>query len=355
MAASVEVRPRARVRREPVVRGLVFSLPRRQDRLPARPLRLRQDDGVALPRRIRAGARRDDRALGPRRVGDRARRAARAAQRSAWCSRTTRCFRTSTSRATSRSACALEPRRARIAHAQRCSSWSAWSMPRASIRTSCRAASSSASRWRARSRRSRELLLLDEPFSNLDVDLRERLSVEVRAILKEAGITAILVTHDQHEAFAIADEIGIMKRRRDRAVGQRVQPLPPAAHALRRGLRRAGRVRAWRRGRPAARLVTELGELARPAPVGRGAGRRGRRAAAPRRHRARRREPVARRGAVEDLPRRRVPVHARARVGDARARRSCRRTTTTRSARGSASASTSTTSSRFRRVLGLTS
>jgi len=54
------------------------------------------------------------------------------------------------------------------------------------------------------------LLLLDEPFSNLDTDLRERLSLEVRAILKEAGITAILVTHDQHEAFAIADEIGVM-------------------------------------------------------------------------------------------------------------------------------------------------
>jgi iron(III) transport system ATP-binding protein len=54
------------------------------------------------------------------------------------------------------------------------------------------------------------LLLLDEPFSNLDVDLRERLSLEVRDILKRSGITAILVTHDQHEAFAVADEIGIM-------------------------------------------------------------------------------------------------------------------------------------------------
>jgi len=54
------------------------------------------------------------------------------------------------------------------------------------------------------------LLLLDEPFSNLDVDLRERLSLEVRDIIKRTGITAILVTHDQHEAFAVADEIGIM-------------------------------------------------------------------------------------------------------------------------------------------------
>ncbi len=57
-----------------------------------------------------------------------------------------------------------------------------------------------------------ELLLLDEPFSNLDVSLRERLSMEVREILKDQGITAILVTHDQAEAFAIADVIGVMQQ-----------------------------------------------------------------------------------------------------------------------------------------------
>ena len=55
-----------------------------------------------------------------------------------------------------------------------------------------------------------ELILLDEPFSNLDVALRERLSIEVRAILKQQNTTAILVTHDQNEAFAIADEVGVM-------------------------------------------------------------------------------------------------------------------------------------------------
>ncbi|MDO9357366.1 MAG: ABC transporter ATP-binding protein [Polaromonas sp.] len=54
------------------------------------------------------------------------------------------------------------------------------------------------------------LLLLDEPFSNLDVDLRERLAHEVRGILKQAGATALLVTHDQLEAFAIGDRIGVM-------------------------------------------------------------------------------------------------------------------------------------------------
>ncbi len=54
------------------------------------------------------------------------------------------------------------------------------------------------------------LLLLDEPFSNLDVDLRERLAHEVRGILKAAGATALFVTHDQLEAFAIGDVIGVM-------------------------------------------------------------------------------------------------------------------------------------------------
>ena len=56
-----------------------------------------------------------------------------------------------------------------------------------------------------------DLLLLDEPFSNLDVEFRTQLSVEVREILKQQNTTAILVTHDQHEAFSLADEIGIMR------------------------------------------------------------------------------------------------------------------------------------------------
>jgi len=58
------------------------------------------------------------------------------------------------------------------------------------------------------------LLLLDEPFSSLDVDLRERLAQEVRVILKESGTTALLVTHDQLEAFAVGDAIGVMHKGR---------------------------------------------------------------------------------------------------------------------------------------------
>lgn len=57
-----------------------------------------------------------------------------------------------------------------------------------------------------------ELLLLDEPFSNLDALLRDRLTVEVRDILKELGTTALIVTHNQHEAFSVADKIGVLFR-----------------------------------------------------------------------------------------------------------------------------------------------
>lgn len=55
-----------------------------------------------------------------------------------------------------------------------------------------------------------QLLLLDEAFSGLDAELREKLALEVREILREEGITALVVTHDQHEAFAMADFVGVM-------------------------------------------------------------------------------------------------------------------------------------------------
>ena len=58
------------------------------------------------------------------------------------------------------------------------------------------------------------LLLLDEPFSNLDVELRESLGLEVRDLLRKLDTPALLVTHDQHEAFSIADKIGVMSEGR---------------------------------------------------------------------------------------------------------------------------------------------
>ncbi len=63
------------------------------------------------------------------------------------------------------------------------------------------------------------LLLLDEPFSNLDAALRSRMRAEVREIMKRAGTTAILVTHDQEEALSVADRIAFMWRGRVEQIG----------------------------------------------------------------------------------------------------------------------------------------
>ncbi|CAG1006412.1 sulfate transport system ATP-binding protein [Burkholderiales bacterium] len=116
-----------------------------------------------------------------------------------------------------------------------------------------------------------ELLLLDEPFSNLDVDLRERLSVEVRAILKETGITAILVTHDQHEAFAIADEVGIMN---EGVIDQWASPYDVYHRPRSRFVADFVGQGVFVRGvaDSSGRLVTELGELEGEWPPGVAAG-----------------------------------------------------------------------------------
>ncbi|MBI2215663.1 MAG: ABC transporter ATP-binding protein, partial [Candidatus Rokubacteria bacterium] len=58
------------------------------------------------------------------------------------------------------------------------------------------------------------LVLLDEPFSNLDADLRMQMRDEVEKILRSTGTTAVFVTHDQEEAFTIADQVGVLERGR---------------------------------------------------------------------------------------------------------------------------------------------
>jgi iron(III) transport system ATP-binding protein len=55
------------------------------------------------------------------------------------------------------------------------------------------------------------LILCDEPLSNLDADLRERMRVEISSLVRESGATAIYITHDQAEAFALADQIGLLQ------------------------------------------------------------------------------------------------------------------------------------------------
>jgi iron(III) transport system ATP-binding protein len=55
------------------------------------------------------------------------------------------------------------------------------------------------------------VLLLDEPFSNLDAALRADVRAEVRALLKSSGTTAVFVTHDQEEALFLGDKVGVMR------------------------------------------------------------------------------------------------------------------------------------------------
>jgi len=67
-----------------------------------------------------------------------------------------------------------------------------------------------------------DLILLDEPFSNLDAGLRTQVRAEVRQILRQAQATVIFVTHDQEEALSLADEVAVMME------GQLVQIDPPS-------------------------------------------------------------------------------------------------------------------------------
>ncbi|MCX5591825.1 ABC transporter ATP-binding protein [Alcaligenes endophyticus] len=104
------------------------------------------------------------------------------------------------------------------------------------------------------------LLLLDEPFSNLDVDSRERLAFEVRDILKATCTTAILVTHNQAEAFAIADRIGVMQTGKilqwDTPYGLHHQPVNDfVADFIRKEAIMAQRAQAYLRGEQQAEAV----------------------------------------------------------------------------------------------------
>ena len=68
--------------------------------------------------------------------------------------------------------------------------------------------------WPARWRSKPDVLLLDEPLSALDAKVRVRLRDEIRAIQQELGITTVFVTHDQEEALAVADRVGVMSKGR---------------------------------------------------------------------------------------------------------------------------------------------
>jgi iron(III) transport system ATP-binding protein len=106
-----------------------------------------------------------------------------------------------------------------------------------------------------------QLLLLDEPFSNLDVSLREHLAREVRALLKATGTTAVLVTHDQQEAFAVADFVAVLAEGRMQQWGTPMALYHEPVNRLVANFLGEG---AWIPMRRSAggRLETELGSFA---------------------------------------------------------------------------------------------
>ena len=93
-------------------------------------------------------------------------------------------------------------------------------------RCSCRAASSSAWRWPARWSFEPDVLLLDEPLSNLDAKLRVRVRTELKEIQRSLGKTTILVTHDQEEALSISDRIAVIEAGRIRQTGTPSRSMP---------------------------------------------------------------------------------------------------------------------------------
>ena len=201
------------------IREASFALEPRHLLHAARPLRLRQDHDAALHRGPRNARRRRDRGRRPhavRRQGarERAGRAARGRDgvpvlRDLAAHDGRRERRVSRSR--SRRAGAIRAPRSRTASSARSRS-SISTGSRSGRRRGCRAASSSAWRSRARSCTSRGLLLLDEPLSNLDAQLRDDMRGELKRLQSKIGITTVYVTHDQSEALALSDRIAVIDR-----------------------------------------------------------------------------------------------------------------------------------------------
>ena len=104
------------------------------------------------------------------------------------------------------------------------------------------------------------LILLDEPLSNLDVQVRHRLRVEIRTILKAAGTSAIFVTHDREEALAISDKIAVMHEGKLEQIGTPEEIyLNPASRFVAEFVTQANFLPATRKG---DYWLTEIGQIA---------------------------------------------------------------------------------------------
>ncbi|MFC6718998.1 ABC transporter ATP-binding protein [Natrialbaceae archaeon GCM10025810] len=111
-----------------------------------------------------------------------------------------------------------------------------------------------------------DVLLLDEPLSNLDVSLRASMREEIRRIIDETGVTAIWVTHDQEEALSVADRVGVMHDGHLQQVGRPEEVFErPASRFVASFLGRAGFLSATVEG---GHLVTDVGRLDADALVG---------------------------------------------------------------------------------------
>ena len=110
------------------------------------------------------------------------------------------------------------------------------------------------------------LLLLDEPLSNLDAQLREQMRIELKRLQKETGVTAIYVTHDQAEALAISDRIAVMNNGLIAQVGTPKEIYGrPASEFVANFIGRTNLLRGVLRqnadAEGVARVGTDLGEL----------------------------------------------------------------------------------------------
>ena len=103
------------------------------------------------------------------------------------------------------------------------------------------------------------LILLDEPLSNLDVQVRYRLRAEIRSILKAAGTSAIFVTHDREEALAISDKIAVMRGGKVEQLGSPEEVyLNPATHFVAEFVTQANFLPARKQGQV---WLTEIGKI----------------------------------------------------------------------------------------------